>query len=202
MFLSFFFNLPDVHSRPRWHVRSARSSGFKHDDVMRATHSVSVISHSLHDCIGSRTVCGRRTPSLTCRGLRWCRHRCEPADVDVVGSLPSSSPSPIPPPSSPFLPSPPPPPSPPSPPTPSIEKRSVLYAPAHTLYLACVLNADSGVSGPLSASTRRHAPLPPRRVVAATAACVRHRVCSFHLLPFFPLFLRFVSMQLIFYVKH
>ncbi|KYM83119.1 hypothetical protein ALC53_06385 [Atta colombica] len=86
---------------------------FKHNDVMRATHSVSVISHSLHDCIGPNRV---RPPHTAVHLLR---------------------PPLVPPPTRP----PPPPPPLPLPPTPSIEKRPVLYAPAHTLYLACVLNA-------------------------------------------------------------
>ncbi|KYN40993.1 hypothetical protein ALC56_04586 [Trachymyrmex septentrionalis] len=98
---------------------------FKHDDVMRATHSVSVISHSLHDCIGPNRV---RPPHTAVHLLR-------PPLVPPPTRPPSSTPS-LPPPSSP-----PPPSLPPLPPTPSIEKRPVLYAPAHTLYLACVLNA-------------------------------------------------------------
>lgn len=138
---------------------------FKHDDVMRATHSVSVISHSLHDCIGPNRV---RPPHTAVHLLRpplappptrrFRRHRRrQPADVDVARSSPSSS--------SPSLP---PPPSPPPPlllpPTPSIEKRPVLYAPAHTLYLACVLNArDRCLSFCLRSATYPHALLPPRR---------------------------------------
>lgn len=142
---------------------------FKHDDVMRATHSVSVISHSLHDCIGPNRVRPPHTavhllrPPLVpppTRRFRRCRRRHrrrQPADVDVAGSSPPSS--------SPSLP---PPPSPPPPlllpPTPSIEKRPVLYAPAHTLYLACVLNArDRCLSFCLHSAAYPHALLPPRR---------------------------------------
>lgn len=124
----------------------------KHDDVMRATHGVSVISHSLHDCIGGQTVCGLRTPPLTCCGRRWCRHRCVVAATAVAAASQPTSTS-----------------------WGRCRRRRrrrryhhrrrrccrrhrhrrrrrhrhrrskrgpVLYAPAHTLYLACVLNAD------------------------------------------------------------
>ncbi|KYM97508.1 hypothetical protein ALC62_11802 [Cyphomyrmex costatus] len=134
---------------------------FKHDDVMRATHSVSVISHSLHDCIGPNRVRPPHTavhllrpPLVPPPTRRFRRHRCQPADVDVAGSSPPSSSSPLPPPPPPPL---------PLPPTPSIEKRPVLYAPAHTLYLACVLNArERCLSFCPHSAAYPHALLPPR----------------------------------------
>lgn len=115
----------------------------------RHSQRVSVISHSLHDCIGPNrraaaahllrpplrppptrrchrhqstpTSWGRRRrpsrPSRSSRSRR--RRRCHHRRCHRRAATTD---------------------------TPSIEKRPVLYAPAHTLYLACVLNAQPAVS--------------------------------------------------------
>lgn len=144
---------------------------FKHDDVMRATHSVSVISHSLHDCIGPNRVRPPHTavhllrPPLVPPPTRRFRRR-QPADVDVAGSSPPSS--------SPLLP------PPPSPPPPlrcchrhRRSKRGPCCTRPRTRFTShAYWTRETGVS--LSASTQQRIRTRCFLFVVTAAGCVRH----------------------------